>query len=163
MIARFLTHELDEDYGSYRARLTGLDEEGSVEHRLIYDRLYGDLTIIDTKVGALVQLVSIQAAIYALIISPSVGSSPFSDGWSLHDIALLIGAVATYLSLFLCISVLRLTWAGPSVETTRQAHAERLFGIRRGRTIRYRASWLAVSLGSALLALYLVTISVSHI
>lgn len=155
------TRNLERDYDSFRERMTEVTREDSEDNRITYQHLYGELSIIDNKVGALLQLVSILAAVYALIISPDTGTSPFKTGAvRLHDVALLLGAVATFGSVFLCLSVLWVAWASSQLPANREAHARRIFEIRNGRTIRYRVGWFLAACGSVLLGCYLIATNI---
>jgi hypothetical protein len=148
---------LQAEYQTFRQRITSVGQANDV--KVIYERLYGDLSILDTKVSALLQLASIQAAVYSLIISPSVGETSPLAGWTtafnLSDwpkSSLFFGAVATFLSAFACLSIIWVRWAS-SDDLEQQAC--RILQARNSRTVRYRLAWCMAALGLMLLLLHL--------
>jgi hypothetical protein len=147
----FLDQDLDMTYREFRDRQAALESEANSDHRITYDRLYGDLGIIDSKVGALAQLVSIEAAIYS-----GIAASMRSEEWklSIQTVLLVAGGIAAYVGVVFCLLVIWVTWAGSTLKGTHEEHAERIYKIRLRRTVQYRLGWTLAMLGALLLPAY---------
>lgn len=151
-----ISGDLDKNYENFVNRERILVD--SDDARIIYERLYADLSILDTKGAALLQFISIIVTAYTLVISPNIGR-PITDWFSRSgDVALLVGAVSSYLAAFIALTVIWVRWAGTSLDPA--VRAKSMFEVRFFRTIAYRTAWWLALTALILLAIYLVLANV---
>jgi hypothetical protein len=114
------------------------------------NRIYGELTIIDGKVGALTQGSSVLLFIASFALTPNSGFATASGPYKL----IVFAFVALFIAVLLCLSVVFLYWFRFDVSAAKATDQEllSLLRIRNGRTRRYRGSWFMTIVGSFAIA-----------
>jgi hypothetical protein len=129
--------------GSYIESLRELNDPNRKNQLLVFDHLYGNLSVLDGKTNSLVQVSSVLSAIY-------VGTLGFVEAQDIDlghadvlgfDWPLILGASLSLVAALSLLMVLRVHWSSPDDLATERAHATRLLARRDRRTICYRIGW----------------------
>ncbi|MGK7869393.1 hypothetical protein [Falsiroseomonas sp. E2-1-a20] len=126
-----------DDFMSREIRLK--DDEKT---KVLYDRLYADLSILDTKGGALLQFISLIVTVFSLILSPSIGQTgrvSIPEGLlerPYTQLFLVVGAAFAYASAAAAFVVIWVRWA--SSDDAPERRARHIFRVRKVRTRAYR-------------------------
>jgi hypothetical protein len=140
-----LHDDLDERFSSFVDGLKELRE--SELDKVVFDRIYADLSILDVKSGALLQFISILVAAYAILTAGRQNLGP-----PLYVATLGVGGLFAVLSGVVALTLLWVRWSGAQKRPLDRARA--IFRVRQRRTVRYRLAWLLGLAALCFLAVY---------
>lgn len=106
--------------------------------QILFDHLYSNLNVLDSKTGSLIQLNGILMAAYTIVIGP------YDDRLTLHTNArdlFFVGVAYATWALFRCLSVIWVHWSSTDNLRDPEQHMEKLILVRNARTIVYRRAW----------------------
>jgi hypothetical protein len=133
----------ERERGPYIEGLQQLDDPNKKSQLLVFDHLYGNLSVLDGKTNSLVQVSSVLSAIY-------VGTLGFVEAQDIDlgrtkvlgfDWPLIVGASSSLVAALFLLMVLRVHWSSPDDLVTEPTHARQLLARRDRRTIYYRIGW----------------------
>jgi hypothetical protein len=133
---------------SYIAAWTSLLEEagrataGEIQKSL-FDHLYENLSVLDTKTGIVISLNGILIASYVFVIAPVANRVSPADAP-----AFLLAVVYSTIAVMLCLRVIWVHWSPQENLRDAASHMRALIMLRTRRTIEFRRAWTftAVSL-----------------
>lgn len=141
------------------AALIHLRSNENDHQRQLFDFFYQALNILDSKTSNLMRFNSIQFAICSLLISPNIKDSALQgDFWSTAVISIAVGAILSFISAFILLTVIWVHWSETDDLTDAQSHLHRLLSIRNSRTRRYRIAWMVSMLSLLGLSIHLVVV-----
>lgn len=118
--------------------------------RRLFDHMYGNLDILDSKTNSLIQLTAILVAAFAFVAT--MPQHRFDEpARALFVLGIIYAATAA----LLCLQVIWVHWSSLDDLDNAQQHMESLIQVRTRRTVRFRRAWTfaAVSLGALALLL----------
>jgi hypothetical protein len=127
----------------------GAPETPAAIERLV-DRLYTELTVMDTKAGALTQASSVLLFVASFPLVAQTGFDPAGTPFRL----ILFSFMVLFFAVLLCLSVVFLHWFQFEKPIGQASDDEliELIKIRNGRTRRYRMAWILTFVGAFLIA-----------
>lgn len=122
------------------------------EHAKLFDFLYENLNILDSKASTLLSFNSINIAIASIFLVSQ--KSLYLNLPFYFCIAFLI------ISCTLCLKIIWIHWSSTEDLQDTDKHIERLLEVRFGRTVSYRWSW-CLSIISVIILLFSIPITVT--
>lgn len=120
-----------EDEKTYLISLTELINNKKQE--AVFNHLYENLSILDAKSAALLQVNAILAAIFSIFLTSKTSEFVFFDS--------VIGIITTLISSYLLLDVVWVHWSTTDHMKNSETHELKLIEVRKERTICYRQSW----------------------
>lgn len=112
--------------------------------RSLFEHMYYNLDILDSKTSTLLQFNAILIAVYGFILpTEEISGAKFIS--SFHA----IGVASALLAIILSLRVIWVHWSGVEDLEDEEQHILKLISVRNTRTIRYRRAW-ALSMISVL-------------
>lgn len=103
------------------------------KHSVLFDFLYGNLNILDSKASALLSFNSIMAAISSIYVVNQTGT--------LERIPFILAILFLFISCILCMKIIWLHWSSSEDLVSMKEHAIVLLTVRFQRTVIYRMAW----------------------
>jgi hypothetical protein len=104
------------------------------DHDEIFDFIYGNLSILDTKTASLLSFNAIGLAVLTIFVTNA--TNPWI-AWVYYA-----GMVLLMASCVLCSVVVRVHWSTTDDLTHPEEHIISLLSVRRTRTMQYRLAWI---------------------
>ncbi|HEY8004162.1 MAG TPA: hypothetical protein VIE16_08040 [Phenylobacterium sp.] len=121
---------------------TGHATPGEVQ-KALFDHLYENLNVLDTKTGIVISLNGILIASYVFILAPGTNHISQADA-----AAFLLAVLYSVVAIMLCLRVIWVHWSSRANLRDPASHMHVLIWLRTRRTIDFRRAWTftAVSL-----------------
>jgi hypothetical protein len=141
----------------YIERLRTLNENAA--QKLVFEHLYTNLDVLDTKSSSLIQFVATLTTIYAGLIALRFSDlHRLMNEWVLNA-SLFSGAVCIFVAGILFLLVERVFWSPAEDIADPDTHARNLLEVRDHRTVQYRLGWL-FSIGAYILLMITLIVAV---
>lgn len=142
--------EVDKYIAAWNSLLDAPEVNEHELQRAMFDHMYGNLGVLDSKANSLVQLTGILVATYTVALSLLAKVLRWSE-----ILAFSVGISYSVIAAVLCMLVIWVYWSGNDEIDDSDAHLRTLIRIRNGRTINFRRAW-TFCLASILILLFLV-------
>ena len=116
----------------------------SKHHSVLFDFLYSNLNILDSKASSLLSFNSITVAISSIYVvsqTDNISRSPF-----------IVAVLLLFISCSFCMKIIWLHWSTSEDLMDMEEHAVVLLTVRYQRTVTYRAAWWLSILAITVLA-----------
>jgi hypothetical protein len=104
--------------------------------RSLFEHLYDNLNVLDTKTGILISLNGILIASYVFILSPKD-----TQVWNVDAPAFLLAVAYSTFAIVLCMTVIWVHWSSRTNFEHADEHMHALIKLRTRRTIEFRRAW----------------------